>query len=341
MYIMKRFFLSSLTLAALLFGAPSHAIVFFNSDCLCGEKAADDDTWGIDLTIYGGYVNGKSKELVYGTLGSESSSSSSSDWTISKLDWKINNLWVIGAVFKKTFFSDTIYFTVDGWTKVQADKSTLVDKDYTDPFHPNRYTDISKSPDTKLDKAQWISGELGFDFYKFMYRESAINLRLSVGYQYNRWHWKSYGGSYKYNQGEITGDFPNTLIIAYKQRLSIPYLALQMDWNWKEWDLSLFGKYSHKAYVNDHDFHALRNLVFTDKFKNGEFWALGVNGSVNLWNCGDALIDFTLKYSFEQLNTTKGSTTITGNNFSVSLDSESAGVEHYHQLIAFGFEAEF
>ena len=340
---MKKLLFNSIAALMLSLTAPVYSIIFFNSDIRPPWEYCEDDGWGVNLSLYGGYVTGKSQEIVYSSCDSSASAST----VKSKLDWKVKNLWVVGATIDKTIFS-ILHLKVDGWTKVHASRSTMVDKDYLDQLDPKILTDISKSSNTKLEKAQWISGEFGYDFMNFSSACSEIKLRFSVGYQYNYWSWKSYGGKCNYDNGAWQGSFSDDeLGISYEQRFSIPYLALQLDYQWNDWNILCFGKYTHIARASDHDFHALRNIVYKDTFKNGQFWAVGVEGSFNMWSCLERSLDLTLKYAYEQLNTTHGDTSIrVGQSSGGQSDSsyhiqDSAGINHQHQLIAIGLNAYF
>ncbi|MBP1398201.1 omptin family outer membrane protease, partial [Yersinia pestis subsp. pestis] len=50
---------------------------------------------------------------------------------------------------------------------------------------------------------------------------------ITAGYQETRFSWTATGGSYSYNNGAYTGNFPKGVrVIGYNQRFSMPYIGL-------------------------------------------------------------------------------------------------------------------
>jgi outer membrane protease len=304
---------------------------FYNSECLPSWACGCNGCFGLDISLYGGYIYGESEEIVYNTEPEIPQD------TISQLDWKIRNLWVVGATLRKSLFCDRVYLSIDAWTKADASRSTMVDRDFLDPFNPDVVTDISESPDTHLKKAKSFDFEVGYDIFSFYPWCSEASFIFLAGYKYTQWYWKAYGGSFSYDSGAFIGEFPpGELIISYKQHFHIPYLGLKMDWQWDTWGIAVFGKYTHWARVKDVDFHALRDLTFKDKFKHAKYWILGAEAFWNAWTC----LDLVLSYSYERLDTTRGDVEISGDGFSEEIE-DGAGVNHFHHLVTFGVKASF
>ena len=323
------FKLANITLLFLSFSASLHA--FCNSslcyDEIPYEECCYDEYWDVDLSIYTGLIYGKSKEIVFEGAGSPTPYQK-----ISILDWDIRNLWVMGGTIEKSFFSNSLHLTVDGWGKVGSGQTTMVDRDFTDSDDPGLLTDISKSPDTHLTQAYLIDAEICYDFYNLSPWCSDLRFGFLLGYQYSKFAWKAFGGNFDYDEGADIGSFPDgELVIAYQQKFSVPYIGLNLDWQIDCWELNLFGKYTCLAYAEDHDFHALRDATFIDKFNAQQYWNAGAKAS---WNfLGNAWLN--IKYEFQRLEPAVGDT-IHSEGGTTARIRKAAGISHYQNLYSFG-----
>lgn len=290
------------------------------------------ECWNLDLSLYGGYINGDSKEIVYNRLNT------GIPYKISQLDWKIRNLWVLGGEAKVNFLDDRLHISVNGWNKIHASKSKMVDRDFYNIEQPSVPTEISWHPDTRLKTAFQVDIMVDYDFFCFQYGCQEIKLGILAGYEFQKIHWNAYGGHYSYRNGKINGNFPaGELVIAYTQEFCVPYIGLQVSWNWKNCvDVCLFGKYTTLAYVKDHDFHALREAHFTGKFCDSKYLVIGAEATWNIYRC----FNLELKYNYEHLNNTTGDATETMGGFSFKA-KDSVGTEHTHHMIALGLSASF
>lgn len=288
--------------------------------------------WALDLSLYSGYITGHSKEKVY------NQTSTGLSYKVSQLDWKIRNLWVLGGAAQINFLDDRLHVYVDGWGKIHASKSKMVDRDFFNINQPSVATDISWHPDTHLKTAFEIDVMLDYDFYCFQYSCQEIKFGVLIGYKYQKYHWNAYGGHFSYASGTINGNFPaGVLVIAYTQEFCIPYIGLQVDWNWNNWiDIRIFSKFTTLAYVRDYDLHALRATHFVGKFKESHFLVVGAEAVWNIYK----YINLDLKYNYEHLNNTIGNATETVGDISFTTN-DSVGIEHYHHLIALGLSASF
>lgn len=282
--------------------------------------------WNIDLSLYTGYVNGQSQELVL-----------DGPHTLSRIDWKINNLWVLGGTAKLNLYNDTIHFSLDGWNKLHADKSTMVDRDYQDNNDPNLLTDISWHPDTHLKTAYAIETEIAYDFHQFSFDCYQVKPGILLGYRYLKYDWSAYGGTFIYDNGLLVGEFaPGLLVISYEETFSIPYIGLQLDCQWKDClNVRPYIKYTGLAGIRSLDFHALRDITFEDKLKNATYWITGVEARWNVWEW----LDLDLRYSYEQLVKSKGTTKFIEDG-EVGYHN-GAGCKHHQQLFFAGLTARF
>jgi plasminogen activator len=288
----------------------------------------------MEFDLYAGKINGKSFEIVYDGADSKR--------VLSELQWEIKNLWVVGGIFQTTLGYNRLHFKIDGWTKMHMAPSTMIDKDFFDS-DSSEFTHISKHPKTKLDMAQMLGGEIGYDFFCFDRGLLSAQLRCSVGYEFSHFHWKASGGSYVYREEGYTyiGNFADHLIIDYKQRFSVPYLALQLNLNWQGATLSFFGKYSDIARVKTNDKHLARDVLFIDSFNDAEYCALGANISGNIWTLCGYPLKVNLKYSYQWLDTTRGDTKISSPEDSSVKLRDIAGISQFYHIITVGLSTKF
>ena len=282
------------------------------------------DRWDSNLSLYTGYVTGKSKEIVY-----------NHSHILSQLDWKIHNLWVLGGTAEVSGFEDTFHFSLDGWCKLHADKSTMVDRDYRNLQNPSDLTDLGEHPDTSLKTAYLIDFEMDYDVCCFSQECFETKIGFLLGYRYLKLHWDACGGTI--SDAERSVEIPSGVFcISFLETISIPYIGLKIDWQWGDCvDVRAFGKFTGIAYAKDRDVHALTNTVFVDKFCNTQYWVAGLEARWYIWEC----LSFDLRYSFEQLTHSRGHTTIRG--FNKKMHHNSAGLEHQQQLFAAGVTAYF
>jgi outer membrane protease len=321
-----RHFITMMISASLL-----RSISLFGSP-LPGEEGC----WDIDLSLYTGYVNGESQELVLN--GSH---------TLSRLDWKITNLWVLGATGRVGLYHDTFHISIDGWNKLSASKSTMIDRDYQNAEDLSQVTEFSEHKDTRLKTAYSIEGEFDYDFYQCCLGSSQTKFGVLIGYKYTKFHWDSHGGTYRYynydddinyNAEYEEGFFdPDESLISFQETFSIPYAGIQLKWQWNDcFDVRGYGKFTNIATIQNKDFHLLRDMIFKDTCNNATYWIAGIEARWNL--CAWLALD--LKYSYEQLNKATGTTHMTESGENLGYHN-GAGCKHRQQLFVAGLTAKF
>lgn len=284
----------------------------------------------VDLNFYTGYVTGQSKEIVY------SETTDFEEYTRSQLDWKINNLWILGANVVTDLVNNTVHILFDGWVKASESRATMQNRDWVNRAQPNTVTHISWSP-SKLKQAYELTLEFGGDLFHFDVRKQQFKFIALTGFEYLNLCWNSRGGSYLY-ANESPGDFDQKLGISYEQRFSIPYGGLKIEWKISDsLNLNAFGKLSSSARVWTYDFHAFRSVKFTENFRYADYWTAGGVARWKIWNN----LDVDLKYEYEQLNTAKGSMEVKPPDEPARFYPLSAGTYHNHQTLALGFFARF
>lgn len=243
----------------------------------------------------------------------------------SQLDWKLHNLLVNGV--KASARYGKMYLMVNGWYRLNASQTIMVDRDWNDWNAPTQLTHISWSP-TKLKNAYEVCAEVGFEIRRWWFKKHDLILQTLGGYKYLNLYWEASGGRYHYY--DKWGSFPDRLGIGYGQKFAIPYLGVRADCQWKEISYGLFWKVSPGlSTITSHDFHALRSIDFYENFKNGNYLMIGGNFG---WNLRSNLT-LNLSYAFDQLITTRGNSYI--NNYEhgkITYFAGGVGIYHAHQM---------
>ena len=290
-----------------------------------------------DITVYNGYVSGNSESIVYRPshsigyreyvdgLSNELVLMSDSDELMSHLDWKLRHMLVNGVKASATL--GKLHLMMNGWYRINASESTMVDRDWMNSDKPAQMTHISWSP-SELKNAYEISAELAYEIFQWKLKKHDFVFQALGGYKQLRFYWESSGGSFQYY--DHWGSLPDRLGIGFAQKFAIPYLGLRADHHWKQIAYGLFWKVSPGlSTITSHDYHALRFTDFYEEFKNGNYWMLGGNFS---WNFRSNLT-LNLSYAFDQLITTRGNTTINNRESGRSTYfTGGAGVSHAHQI---------
>ncbi len=218
-------------------------------------------------------VNGMADEIVYN--GAKK---------VSHLEWDIKNLKMLSLGFNSQF-SDGFGARIKFSNAINNGDGKMVDydwigKNYDGNKNHANWTHRSIS-DVKIQKAQQFDIAGSYNLYK-------DELKFNLGYKYDRFKWRDYGGSYIYSDGGFRNDVGNFNFqrgITYEQTFNTPYIGLeyQKELFDKEIYGNIFGNYSNLVYAHDVDIHHQRNLKFDGYFKNGKYYNWGTNifGKVN------------------------------------------------------------
>ncbi|MDP1609264.1 MAG: omptin family outer membrane protease [Chlamydiales bacterium] len=288
------------------------------------------DPYVIDLSCYGGLVDGLTKEIVF------AQTSQGRVYKLSQLDWEIRELWVIGGRAAAHFLDERLHITLDGWGKTTSSESVMVDQDWNQEFSFTTPINISWST-SHLESAYKIIGELGYDFHLINFESARFKTALLAGYQYFQLAWKDYGGFYIYGNGAYMGTLPDELGVSYSQEYSIPYFGFGFNGNWEDqiqW--SCYGKISGSTFVHQKDTHHLREITFDEEIPYGVYWMAGTSFSIFF----SEHINCSIKYGYEQMNEAIGTMTVYEKDKPPEKFSGS-GVYHRHQTLSLGISSTF
>ncbi|HAT6803317.1 TPA: omptin family outer membrane protease [Citrobacter freundii] len=206
-----------------------------------------------------GTMDVKTEEQAYNHSGKQS-----------QINWKSTNNPVIKAALKWDV-TPVVSLGLSGWTTLAHSNASMSDYDWLD--NKNGWDDKSESSKSKLNYAN----EFDVNTTYWLIPYSSYRLGLRLGYQESRFSWASYGGNYIYNDnGEtLTGTFSDSQAgIGYKQKLSVPYIALTGQYIAGRFDVNAVAKYSSFVRLKGSDQHYLRDIHFSDDVKEADYYGV-------------------------------------------------------------------
>ncbi|OPY91176.1 MAG: Coagulase/fibrinolysin precursor [Syntrophaceae bacterium PtaU1.Bin231] len=284
----------------------------------------------ISIEIYGGYLKGESRELVYNAATGVKES---------ELFWSIDEAYVLGGTLAVRPL-EWLTFRAGGWTPIKAN-NTMDDYDWLTSGETD-WTHHSNHPDTKLNRARQIDVSVAARLVKFRktsWFESA-QVDFLAGYRWLYMNWTASGGTFISSDGGFRNRYETfqdgMAVIGYEQWIETPYAGLGGSIAFGRWSFageltgSLWGK------ASDRDNHYLRTLLFEDTFTNvpmiaGEFMAgYAVTSHLSLFG----------SFMYQRYFETKGPTTMT--NYaagqSTYFSGDAAGIAHYSMLVSLGLK---
>lgn len=289
----------------------------------------------IELSIYSGCVNSKAQELVFAPKKNRDPLK-----TISRLDWKMNNVWVLGGSAQLNCLSNQLHFSIEGWSKCRKrPKSTMIDRDYLGSS--SHFTCISSHPDTRLKSAYEFDLGIAWNFYRSCLRSYQIEFDVLAGYQSIEKKWESYGGEFFYHVGyKIYHGYINPRIkgISYEQRFQVPYFGCGLRFFLNDsYRMRVSLKYTPHASIKICDKHYLRSLIVKDSFNHCHYLIFGAECVRTVWRD----LDCQLKYSYEHLNAQAADSFYFIRKKKPIKQKKAAGLKHFQQLISIGLTAKF
>ena len=290
-----------------------------------GEKSSAE--------IYGGYLFGQSRELVFDPATGHKAS---------ELFWKIDGAFVVGgAVAVRPV--EWLTLKVDGWTPVQSRNSM---DDYDWMVDGQDWSHWSSHSDTKMNRGHMINIGAAARMVKFDRTKmfDSAQLDFLAGYRWVHMNWTAFGGTYTYSSAtgfrDRTGTFQDGAAgIGYEQWFETPYIGLGGHMTLARWSFSgeLTGSLWTRGSARDH--HYLRSLVFEDESRSMPMIAGEVKTSYALTDHLSLFGSFMFQKYFE----TKASTTTTDESTGVVTHEpgDVAGMDHYALLFNLGLKWAF
>jgi plasminogen activator len=318
-----------IALCVMLVAAPG-AIQAQNVDK--SKTAATKFSERLSLDVYGGYLQGESRETVY---------NASTGYKVSELFWNIQSAFVVGGTLSVRPL-DWLSLKVGGWTPVSS-RNKMDDYDWLKDGQAD-WSDWSNHPDTKLIKAHMIDAGVGIRVAKFDKNSlfDRAQLELLGGYRWLYLNWTSYGGSYisttaadgfRGDSGTFTDGQP---VIGYEQWIETPYIGVGGSMNMSRWTFagqvtgSLWGR------MRDRDNHYLRTKLFEESFTGVTMLATELSASYAVMKNLSLFGSFSYQKYFEAQGASTMSDYTTGE---VShFGGNAAGMDHQSMLLTLGLK---
>lgn len=299
---------------------------------LAGSSCAESNIWrfndsadAFSASTSLGWLGGRAQESVYMRNGGGK---------LSQLDWKIKN----AAIIKGDISWDVLpWLTANarGWTTLAAGRGHLQDRDWLDKQQSDP-THYSWHPDTSLNYAN----EFDFNLKSWLLTGDGYRVGPAIGYQENRFSWTSSGGTFRYDNGQDIGRFPdNQSVIGYQQKFSVPYIGLAGQYRVSDVEFNALLKYSAWAKARDNDEHYLRQLTFRDRSNRSGYYSLQVDAGYYV----RPNTKIYTELSYNRYQEGKGGTETINNNTRViqRVEGDVAGIANTHYTATVGLQYYF
>lgn len=279
----------------------------------------------ITVSASGGMLSGKSHEMVYDDVTGRK---------ISQLDWKIKNV----AILKGDVSWDAYTFltlNARGWTSLASGSGHMDDYDWMNE-RQSSWTDHSSHPATNVNYAN----EYDLNVKGWIFQDSNYKAGVTAGYQETRFSWTATGGSYNYDNGANTGNFPaGERGIGYSQRFSMPYIGLVGQYRINNVEFNALFKFSDWVRAHDNDEHYMRDLTFREKTTNSRYYGASIDAGYYVTPQAKVFAEFAYssyeegKGGTQMIDTTRGE--------SDSIGGDAAGISNRNYTLTAGLQYRF
>ncbi|MDI3360573.1 omptin family outer membrane protease [Lelliottia sp. V89_10] len=297
-----------------------------------GAVYAESSPWtpdfspeSLSVSASAGMLSGKSQERVYDEVTGRK---------VSQLDWKIKNV----AILKGDISWDAYSFltlNARGWTSLASGSGHMDDYDWMNESQSS-WTDHSSHPATNVNYAN----EYDLNVKGWVFQAENYKAGVVAGYQETRFSWTATGGSYNYDNGTNTGNFPaGERGIGYSQRFSMPYIGLAGQYRFNDIELNALFKFSDWVRAHDNDEHYMRDLTFREKTSNSRYYGASVDAGYYVTSHAKVFAEF----AYSNYQEGKGGTQIIDNNSgeSGSIGGDAAGISNKNYTITAGLQYRF
>lgn len=297
-----------------------------------GAVYAESSPWtpdfspeSLSVSASAGMLSGKSQERVYDEVTGRK---------VSQLDWKIKNV----AILKGDISWDAYSFltlNARGWTSLASGSGHMDDYDWMNESQSS-WTDHSSHPATNVNYAN----EYDLNVKGWVFQAENYKAGVVAGYQETRFSWTATGGTYNYDNGTNTGNFPaGERGIGYSQRFSMPYIGLAGQYRFNDIELNALFKFSDWVRAHDNDEHYMRDLTFREKTSNSRYYGASVDAGYYVTPHAKVFAEF----AYSNYQEGKGGTQIIDNNSgeSGSIGGDAAGISNKNYTITAGLQYRF
>ena len=282
----------------------------------------------VSVEMYGGYLKGMSREIVYEDTGRKKS----------ELLWVFDDAWVVGGTISYRPL-DWLTLRVSGWTPVKS-SNTMNDYDWLVNGRGD-WSDLSHHSDTRINHAGMIDAGLKAQVASFKATKvfDRASIDLLAGFRWLNISWTAYGGSGVYSH---SGGFRNETIVfpegqaglAYEQWYNMPYIGIGASMSKGRWTLGAEVTGTLWGWGSDKDNHYDRTLLFEEQYTNIAMIGTDVHLSYAL----SKNLDLVGRFVYTKYIECQGPTTMT--NYSTGdidhFPGNAAGMDHQSLLFNVG-----
>jgi plasminogen activator len=235
---------------------------------------------GMSLSIKGSYlaVGGEAREYVY--AGEARSYGQAPEYKVSELIWDITSLAMAGGTISAQLGED-LRINAGAWFAVNEGSGGMEDYDWIwQAPQSGDWTHFSES-EVDIESAYSIDINASLGLFEL----GPFQVSGLLGYKHDFWEWSDFGGTYIYSTfgfRDDVGSFGGENGIDYEQTFDIPYVGIQLATEGASVRASGYFLYSPLVMAEDKDHHILRNLYFREEFEGGDFFAAGLDVSIDL-----------------------------------------------------------
>lgn len=223
----------------------------------------DNGAWRAAGALSLGTINGEGREHVY------SRRDDGSRYTLSRLDWEINDVLMLGA--NVSFVRNTLSINAGMWVALNDGSGEMEDYDWDGVFASWEYYSVSP---TELTTGLIFDANIAF---RLISDWAGVNASLFTGFKYDNWEWDAIGGiAYYPEYNYVPHVFPNDPVITYQQEFGMIYLGAELGWQLGDFSVTAYAMFSPIVYAKDYDSHWLRDIDFEESFEKGNMYAAGM-----------------------------------------------------------------
>ncbi|HEX2724466.1 MAG TPA: omptin family outer membrane protease [Beijerinckiaceae bacterium] len=283
----------------------------------------------VSAELFGGYLTGMSRELVYNVPGDGSK--------LSQLNWQIDHAFVLGGALGYRPWN-WLELRARGWAHVSSDNA-MDDFDWLFGFNGfDSWSDLSHHDDTRLAKAFQVDVSAAARVFK----SGPLSVSALGGYRFLTMKWNAYGGRFVYSTDDFRDDigtFPDReLQIAYQQWWHAPYLGLGLTY--RSGPLTVATELIGTPLVRGRDQdHHVEIALFKENFSPSRMAGMSVSAELAM----NRHLSLVGRVEAERFYEAKGSTTVFG--FDPPgiefFPKPSAGADHQSLLVSLGAKGRF
>jgi outer membrane protease len=320
---------SSATLAMLLGLGAAAVVPAQAADPVAERRAAWQVSNELSGEVFGGYLTGMSRELVYNVPGDGSK--------LSQLNWQVDHAFVLGGALGFRPW-DWLALRARGWAHVSSDNA-MDDFDWLLGFNGfGSWSDFSHHDDTRLAKAFQVDVSASARLFE----SGPVSINALAGYRFLTMKWEAYGGRFVYSLEGFRDDigfFPDgELQIAYQQWWHAPYLGLGVTYRAGPLTVTAEVVGTPLARARDEDLH-VDIALFQEKFSPSSMAAVALSAEIAM----SQQLSLVGRVEAERFYEAEGSTSVF--NFNPPLfeffPKPSAGADHQSLLVSLGVKGRF